>query len=271
MPHFSAHDGRQSERADLGSVPFPAMIDARNTESAIRSSDGPLPWLRSVVGAGYCSAIQIRRSACTRDRGRPPPCRRHPPPYTALVATTRCLGRNARLRRWGPGGPPPGKQPPPGHIALSQAARRPAWRVATESRRNELAGFRYSAGVDTIRISGIGGRMEGQPRAAPALVGRDGELGELLAGIDDVASGRGRLFLLAGDPGIGKSRLAYEAAARARDRGIKVEWGRCWEAGGAPDVHPVSLTRRHRTHRRTLGPHQGGTGSRGCPRCWTSR
>jgi len=42
------------------------------------------------------------------------------------------------------------------------------------------------------------------------------------------------VFLLAGEPGIGKSRLAYEAAARARDRGITVVWGRCWEAGGAP-------------------------------------
>jgi len=70
------------------------------------------------------------------------------------------------------------------------------------------------------------------------LVGRDGELGELLAGLDDAAAGRGRLFLLAGDPGIGKSRLAYEAAARARDRGIKVAWGRCWEAGGAPAYWP---------------------------------
>jgi tetratricopeptide (TPR) repeat protein len=70
------------------------------------------------------------------------------------------------------------------------------------------------------------------------LVGRDGELGELLAGMDDVASGSGRLFLLAGDPGIGKSRLAGEAAARARDRGFKVAWGRCWEAGGAPAYWP---------------------------------
>ena len=46
------------------------------------------------------------------------------------------------------------------------------------------------------------------------------------------------MFLLAGGPGIGKSRLAYEAAARARDRGIKVAWGRCWEAGGAPAYWP---------------------------------
>src|SRR5215471_9550039 len=80
--------------------------------------------------------------------------------------------------------------------------------------------------------------MGDRPRTVPVLVGRDGELGELLAGLDDAACGSGRLFLLAGDPGIGKSRLAYEAAARARDRGFKVAWGRCWEAGGAPVYWP---------------------------------
>ncbi len=80
--------------------------------------------------------------------------------------------------------------------------------------------------------------MRDRLRTAPALVGRDGELAELLAGLDDAAAGAGRLFLLAGDPGIGKSRLASEAAARARDRGIKVAWGRCWEAGGAPAYWP---------------------------------
>jgi eukaryotic-like serine/threonine-protein kinase len=80
--------------------------------------------------------------------------------------------------------------------------------------------------------------MQSRPRAAPVLVGRDGELGELLAGLDGAAAGTGRLFLLAGDPGIGKSRLAGEAAARAQDRGFKVAWGRCWEAGGAPAYWP---------------------------------
>src|SRR6516225_2085631 len=82
------------------------------------------------------------------------------------------------------------------------------------------------------------GLVRDRLRAAPVLVGRDGELGELLAGLDAAACGTGRLFLLAGDPGIGKSRLAYEAAARARDRGFKVAWGRCWEAGGAPAYWP---------------------------------
>ena len=66
--------------------------------------------------------------------------------------------------------------------------------------------------------------MQDRPRKAPALVGRDGELAELLDGLDAAACGSGRLFLLAGDPGIGKSRLAGEAAARARERGFTVVW-----------------------------------------------
>jgi tetratricopeptide (TPR) repeat protein len=80
--------------------------------------------------------------------------------------------------------------------------------------------------------------MRDRPGTIPVLVGRDSELAELLARIDDAISGSGRLFLLAGDPGIGKSRLAYETAAHARDRGITVAWGRCWEAGGAPAYWP---------------------------------
>jgi len=55
-----------------------------------------------------------------------------------------------------------------------------------------------------------GGRMQDRPRAAPVLVGRDGELGELLAGLEDAMSGRGRLFLLAGDPGIGRRPRDWE-------------------------------------------------------------
>ena len=80
--------------------------------------------------------------------------------------------------------------------------------------------------------------MSDRPRAVPVLVGRDSELAELLASLDDTIAGSGRLFLVAGDPGIGKSRLAYEAAAHARDRGVTVAWGRCWEAGGAPAYWP---------------------------------
>jgi hypothetical protein len=70
------------------------------------------------------------------------------------------------------------------------------------------------------------------------LVGRDRELAALAAGIEQLAAGRGALFLLAGEPGIGKTRLASELAAVADGVGMRVAWGRCWEAGGAPAYWP---------------------------------
>src|SRR5262249_2353090 len=46
------------------------------------------------------------------------------------------------------------------------------------------------------------------------------------------------LFLLVGEPGIGKSRLAEEVVAQARAREARILVGRCWEAGGAPAYWP---------------------------------
>jgi tetratricopeptide (TPR) repeat protein len=84
------------------------------------------------------------------------------------------------------------------------------------------------------------------PRPGGVFVGRERELSELAAGLEDAEAGRGSLFLLAGEPGIGKSRLADELASRARERGFLVLWGRCWEAGGAPAYWPwVQALRAH--------------------------
>ena len=83
-----------------------------------------------------------------------------------------------------------------------------------------------------------GSHLSHRGRAASVFVGRDQEMAEVLVGLEDAAAGRGRLFLLAGEPGIGKSRLADEVAATARERGARVAWGRCWEAGGAPAYWP---------------------------------
>jgi predicted ATPase len=84
------------------------------------------------------------------------------------------------------------------------------------------------------------------PRPGGVFVGRERELSELDAGLDEVESGRGSLFLLIGEPGIGKSRLADELGTRARERGFLVVWGRCWEAGGAPVYWPwIQALRAH--------------------------
>jgi DNA-binding SARP family transcriptional activator len=81
---------------------------------------------------------------------------------------------------------------------------------------------------------------EAEPAVEPrgAFVGRERELAALVGGLDDAFAGRGRLFLLVGEPGIGKSRLAEELIAQARARGARILVGRCWEAGGAPAYWP---------------------------------
>src|SRR5215207_4657981 len=71
-----------------------------------------------------------------------------------------------------------------------------------------------------------------------SFVGRERELTEFRTAFGDALAGRMSLFLIAGEPGIGKSRLADELTSLAQARGAKVCWGRCWEAGGAPAYWP---------------------------------
>jgi predicted ATPase/class 3 adenylate cyclase len=71
-----------------------------------------------------------------------------------------------------------------------------------------------------------------------AFVGRSRELAELISGVEALLSGRGELLLIAGDAGVGKTRLADEVAASAAARGARVIFGRCWEGGGAPFFWP---------------------------------
>jgi DNA-binding SARP family transcriptional activator len=74
--------------------------------------------------------------------------------------------------------------------------------------------------------------------AATPVVGRDPELAVLEAGVDDALAGRGRLFLLVGPAGAGKTKLADELASRAKARGVAVRWGRGWDGGDAPPYWP---------------------------------
>jgi tetratricopeptide (TPR) repeat protein len=77
------------------------------------------------------------------------------------------------------------------------------------------------------------------------VVGREREIAVLEGAFADAVAGRGRLLLLIGDPGIGKTRLAREITARAAAAGGLALWGRCWEAGGAPEYWPwVQMLRR---------------------------
>ncbi|MGD0117518.1 MAG: AAA family ATPase [Candidatus Binatus sp.] len=77
-----------------------------------------------------------------------------------------------------------------------------------------------------------------QDSASRTFVGRRREVVELSSSLDDAIAGRGRLFLISGEPGIGKTWLADEVARHSAERGMRVAWGRCWEGGGAPAYWP---------------------------------
>jgi tetratricopeptide (TPR) repeat protein/predicted ATPase len=65
------------------------------------------------------------------------------------------------------------------------------------------------------------------------FIARDRERSELLAGMEEAIRGHGGVFLIAGDPGIGKTALADHLARHAERQGARVLWGRSWEGGGA--------------------------------------
>jgi tetratricopeptide (TPR) repeat protein len=95
-------------------------------------------------------------------------------------------------------------------------------------------------------------------------VGREAELTELGTALEDSLAGHGRAVFVSGEPGIGKSRLADELAARARQRGAHVLVGRCWEAGGAPAYWPwVQALRAYLREGDldSLRPHLSGEGA----------
>ncbi len=80
--------------------------------------------------------------------------------------------------------------------------------------------------------------------AAPVLmkrtpfVGREAERTELRGFLDRLAGGRGALVMIGGEPGVGKTRLAEELAAEARQRGLLTLTGHCYEMEGAPPYIP---------------------------------
>ncbi len=82
--------------------------------------------------------------------------------------------------------------------------------------------------------------------AGGVFVGREKEMDELRAGLEDALSGRGRLLMLVGEPGIGKTRTSEELATYASLRSAQVLWGRCYEGEGAPAYWPwVQLIRSY--------------------------
>lgn len=112
-------------------------------------------------------------------------------------------------------------------LALAPTERR-AFESAARSR--PLPGAPDDPGPSPTPYGGFLGALPASP-----LVGREVEVGRLLAALDRA---RAHLFLLAGEPGIGKTRLAQEVMVRAGERGFRVLVGRCYEQYAALPFAP---------------------------------
>jgi eukaryotic-like serine/threonine-protein kinase len=71
-----------------------------------------------------------------------------------------------------------------------------------------------------------------------AFVGRQQEMGKLKAALEDALSGQGSLVMLAGESGIGKTRITQEVMKSAALAGAQALWGNCYEGEGAPPYWP---------------------------------
>ncbi len=82
----------------------------------------------------------------------------------------------------------------------------------------------------------IGGYLGSLPSAP--LIGRTDELRRILTLVEAVAGGHGKLIVLAGEPGVGKTRLAQEITLNIRNQGFFIAPGRCYEPQGAVPYYP---------------------------------
>src|SRR5262249_9873545 len=122
-----------------------------------------------------------------------------------------------------------------GSVALAQSGRLGDDAPGSRSGRSRSSLLEKAPASPTVST------VPSPPPGSPAhgvFVGRERELSELTGSLDSAAAGRGGLYLLSGEPGIGKTRLAERCADIAAARGFTVLWGRCWEAGGAPTSGP---------------------------------
>ena len=81
--------------------------------------------------------------------------------------------------------------------------------------------------------------------SSPHTVGRTDTLAALDGALTQASEGAAQLVLLAGEAGIGKTRMALELAEHARERGQRVLWGECvpLQAGELPYAPLVAALR----------------------------
>jgi class 3 adenylate cyclase/tetratricopeptide (TPR) repeat protein len=136
----------------------------------------------------------------------------------------------------------------PGQILIAEATHRlvadyfdarPVGPLAVKGKTEPIAAWEVTAARSPRT------RVEIQAeRGLTPLVGRQRELNILLDGFERAKSGHGQVVFIAGDPGIGKSRLLYELRRQLGEEAVWQE-GHCLSFGQSIAFHPlIDLLRR---------------------------
>jgi class 3 adenylate cyclase len=156
--------------------------------------------------------------------------------YTATGDTTNLAARLQSLAR-------------PGTILVSEATHsllrgryqtRAVGPFEVKGKSEPVQAFEVDAPVE--RTPGFG---TAQPGELTPFVGRDAELGQMIACFDRLGSGLAQIVSIVGDAGIGKSRLVYEFKKRLKGREVALLETRCSSLTKAVPYAPwTSLFRR---------------------------
>src|SRR6266487_1535084 len=261
--HLAAHGDADQQVAGLADQPVQARALAADHHA------DRLVGLVQVVQAGRRAGQPVRpgpdrraglRGGRRRGRGPAPAGPRDlrpagPHPHGRPGGEPQRLGR----RRPGPvrGPPPPCPRTRLSYDGPAPAGPTSGWRGAIwQRRRLVIARFRvrvpapappHSAlGRRYSLLSGVTGILAGMATATnPVFVGRSEELGRLLRVLARAEKGWPAVALVAGDAGVGKTRLLAELAGHAERQGARVLLGGCMEAGdlGLPYVPFVDAFR----------------------------
>lgn len=136
---------------------------------------------------------------------------------------------------------------PPGGVMLSEATARLVEDTVELAEPEQIAvkGFRHP--VRVRRLLSITAHHDVTGRTEANLMGRRWEMATLDALLERTRERRGGVVNVVGPPGIGKSRLAREAAALASARGTAVIWGFCESHARDIPFHAVTRLLRAAT------------------------
>lgn len=101
--------------------------------------------------------------------------------------------------------------------------------VTATQTQESLVGVPFRAVSEAVRFQGL---------VAHPFVGREAALAQLSGAFERARQGFGGAVFVAGEPGIGKTRLVERFADHARDAGACVTWATSREADGAPAFWP---------------------------------